>query len=67
MDNQPKRLLERLLEAAIIIVVSAYLVRLATARLTCPRPLSRITNTNALKEGGQREQKKYPRQENALG
>ena len=30
MDNQPKRLLERLLEAAIIIVVSAYLIRLAT-------------------------------------
>ena len=29
MDNQPKRWLERILEAAIIIAISAYLIRLA--------------------------------------
>lgn len=29
MDNQPRRWLEKILEAAIIIVVSAYLIRLA--------------------------------------
>ena len=29
MDNQPRRWLERILEAAIVIVVSAYLIRLA--------------------------------------
>jgi len=39
MDNQPKRLLERLLEAAIIIVVSAYLVRLATCYIVQALPV----------------------------
>ena len=29
MDNQPKRWLERILEAAIVIAISAYLIRLA--------------------------------------
>ena len=29
MDNQPRRWLERILEAAIVIVLSAYLIRLA--------------------------------------
>ena len=29
MDNQPRRWLERLLEAAVILAVSAYLIRLA--------------------------------------
>lgn len=34
MDNQPKRWLERLLEAAIIFALSAYLIKLAVCYLS---------------------------------
>ena len=34
MDNQPKRWLERLLEAAIIFALSSYLIKLAVCFLT---------------------------------
>lgn len=34
MDNQPKRWLERLLEAAIIFALSAYLIKLAVCFLS---------------------------------
>ena len=45
MDNQPKRWLERLLEAAIIIVVSAYLIRLAACYIVQALPVIIIVAT----------------------
>lgn len=45
MDNQPKRWLERILEAAIIIVLSAYLIRLAACYIVQALPVIIIVVT----------------------
>ncbi len=45
MDNQPKRLLERLLEAAIIFALSAYLIKLGACYLTQVWPVIAIIAT----------------------
>lgn len=45
MDNQPKRLLERLLEAAIIFALSAYLIKLGACYLTQVWPVIVILAT----------------------
>ena len=39
MDNQPRRLLERLLEAAIVLAISGYLIRLAACYFVQALPL----------------------------
>jgi len=38
MENQPKRLLERLLEAAIIFALAAFLIKLGICYLLCVWP-----------------------------
>lgn len=35
MENQPKRLLEKLLEAAIIFVIATYLIKLGVCYILC--------------------------------
>ena len=45
MDNQPRRWLERILEAAIIIVLSAYLIRLAACYIVQALPIIIIVAT----------------------
>ena len=45
MDNQPKRWLERILEAAIIIAISAYLIRLAACYIVQALPIIIIVAT----------------------
>lgn len=45
MDNQPRRWLEKILEAAIIIVVSAYLIRLAACYFAQALPVLLIVAT----------------------
>ncbi len=45
MDNQPRRWLEKILEAAIIIVVSAYLIRLAACYFVQALPVLIIVAT----------------------
>lgn len=45
MDNQPRRWLERILEAAIIIVLSAYLIRLAACYIVQALPVIIIVAT----------------------
>ena len=45
MDNQPKRWLERLLEAAIVIAISAYLIRLAACYFVQALPVLAIIAT----------------------
>lgn len=45
MDNQPRHWLERILEAAIIIVVSAYLIRLAACYIVQALPVIIIVAT----------------------
>ena len=45
MDNQPRRWLEKILEAAIIIVVSAYLIRLAVCYFVQALPVLIIVAT----------------------
>ncbi len=48
MDNQPKRWLERILEAAIIVVISAYLIRLAACYFMQALPVLVIIATIVL-------------------
>ena len=38
MENQPKRLLEKLLEAAIIFVIATYLIKLGVCYILCVWP-----------------------------
>lgn len=45
MDNQPKRWLERLLEATIILAISAYLIRLAACYFVQALPVLIIVAT----------------------
>jgi len=45
MENQPKRLLEKLLEAAIIFVVATYLIKLGVCYILCVWPVLVILAT----------------------
>jgi hypothetical protein len=45
MENQPKRLLERLLEAAIIFALSGYLIKLGVCYILCVWPVLIILAT----------------------
>ncbi|MFR7819986.1 hypothetical protein [Candidatus Pseudoruminococcus sp.] len=45
MENQPKRLLEKLLEAAIIFVIATYLIKLGVCYILCVWPVLVILAT----------------------
>ena len=45
MENQPKRLLEKLLEAAIIFVIATYLIKLGVCYILCVWPVLVIIAT----------------------
>lgn len=45
MENQPKHLLEKLLEAAIIFVISAFLIKLGVCYILCVWPVLVIIAT----------------------
>lgn len=45
MENKPKRLLEKLLEAAIIFVIATYLIKLGVCYILCVWPVLVILAT----------------------
>ena len=45
MENQPKRLLEKLLEAAIIFVIATFLIKLGVCYILCVWPVLVILAT----------------------